>query len=116
MGHLVGDRAVVVAAERLAQRLGASRPRRDGRREKAFLRTLMPPQRIFHPPERQPLLLDRMNQRFQGRRLGVVVAAADEDPVTTGFNGQNSRSRDPSRHSAVPRSFHPLPESTWPSL
>ena len=55
---------------------------------------MLPPQRIFHPPERQALLLNRVNQRLQGRRLRVVAAAADEDPVAAGLNGQDSRSRD----------------------
>src|SRR6266516_2189364 len=82
--HLVGDRAMLVAAERRSQRASRWRPRGNGRREKPLLGALLPLQGVLDSRQPKSIALDGMNQRLERRRLRVVVAAADQHTIATG--------------------------------
>ncbi len=95
-GHLVGDGAMLVAAERAAAAPCPSSGRGASRRgEEALLGALLALQRVLDARERQALLFDRVDQRLERRRLRVVVAAADQDAVAAGLDRQHGRRRAP---------------------
>ena len=59
--------------------------------EKPLLGALLPPQRVVDPGNRDPILFDGMDERFEGGGLRIVVAAADQHAVAAGRDRADRR-------------------------
>ena len=84
---------MLVAPEHIAERRTRARPSRHRRGEETFLGPLQPQQRIVYPRERNAAIFDGVDERFERRGLRFVIAAADQQAVAPGLDGQDRRGR-----------------------
>src|SRR5437868_2617258 len=73
-----------LASHRLTERFVRERPGHGLRREKSFFGPLLALEGIFDAADRESVVLDRVNQRFERRGLPMVITRANQQGVTAG--------------------------------
>src|SRR5262245_36693331 len=84
---------MLVATEHLLERLATEGTRRHSRGKKSLFGLLLASERVIHARHADAVGFDGAHQRLERRRLGVYIARANEDAVTTGLNREHSRFR-----------------------
>jgi hypothetical protein len=87
----VGNCLVLVGSNRLANRAGGQWARRDCRCQETFFHALLALQGVLDADVRQRAVFHSPNKSLESRGLSIVIAAADQDPVTSCGNRKNCR-------------------------